>query len=387
MGKAKRWVEKIGKGQKCPSLSARESPESQCPMAESSGGNEHDQGATSLNKSEQVRGQGVAFRNAHCAELSRITITAELSKTTNFGSRFARSQWKKDIYNRCAQSALSQEKETDIVSKVWTVKPGDAWLNTPVNLYPRSERSSFLCKGDVYDYQYLGANALVVDFANRRVGGGCFGEGFVQEEQMVAQSADFAVRLRCHQDVMGRGSACTYQGVHIDIWWNREQAAQKNSLDINAVEDCHSQPLTIIAVDAPVMRGRGSYSKEALEMLAKKTYLVMEVGQCLAAPTILSGLLGGGAFRGNRPLILLLHLLLQPVEGSIDVQFHHPIFWSFSRFTIPQLEQRMLELADDMLLRLSAKGVSTLREALEEIFSWELVTSHDDIDIVGRYAS
>mmetsp|Transcript_120520 Transcript_120520/g.234744 ORF Transcript_120520/g.234744 Transcript_120520/m.234744 type:complete len:187 (+) Transcript_120520:1-561(+) len=186
---------------------------------------------------------------------------------------------------------------------------------------------------------------------------------------------------------MGRGNACTYQGVHIDIWWNREQAAQKNSLDINAVEDCHSQPLTIIAVDAPVMRGRGSYSKEALEMLAKKTYLVMEVGQCLAAPTILSGLLGGGAFRGNRPLILLLHLLLQPVEGSIDVQFHHPIFWSFSRFTIPQLEQRMLELADDMLLRLSAKGVSTLREALEEIFSWELVTSHDDIDIVGRYAS
>ncbi len=55
------------------------------------------------------------------------------------------------------------------------------------------ERRNFFVIRDIYDYRELVANSIVVDFANKNVGGGCFGNGWVQEEQMVAQSTDLQV--------------------------------------------------------------------------------------------------------------------------------------------------------------------------------------------------
>ena len=48
---------------------------------------------------------------------------------------------------------------------------------------------------DVFCYAGKPPTTLVVDYASSTIGGGCFGKGFVQEEQMVAQSTDFVTAL------------------------------------------------------------------------------------------------------------------------------------------------------------------------------------------------
>ena len=58
-----------------------------------------------------------------------------------------------------------------------------------------------------------------------------------------------------------------------------------------------------------------------------KLVLVFAVAAERNSPEIFSGLLGGGAFRNNRPLVLLLHLLLQPIGDRRPITFHHPMFW------------------------------------------------------------
>ena len=166
---------------------------------------------------------------------------------------------------------------------------------------------------------------------------------------MVAQSADFAVRLKAIRESIEEDGACTYEGVHMDIWWSREQAAHKRSVDFNRVEECPSKPFTIIAVDAPRMKRKKEYNDADLKMLAKKIILIYEVARHLKAPDIFSGLLGGGAYRGHRPLTLLLHLVLQPHGCSSHLKFHHPIFEEFSGYAVSQLEQQMLSIADNML--------------------------------------
>ena len=167
----------------------------------------------------------------------------------------------------------------------------------------------------------------------------------------------------------------------MDIWWSREQAAHKRSVDFNLVRECPSKPFTIIAVDAPRMQGKVKYNDADLKMLAKKTILIYEVARHLNAPVIFSGLLGGGAYRGHRPLTLLLHLLLQPHGCSSHLKFHHPIFEAFGDYAVSQLEQTMLSSADKMLEVLRKKNVATLQDALKVIFSWKLCTSNCDRDI------
>merc|ERR1712113_1077649 len=99
------------------------------------------------------------------------------------------------------------------------------------------------------------------------------------------------------------------------------------------------------------------YDKKTLGMLAIKVLLIFEVAEQLDSPYILSGLLGGGAFRNNRPLVLLLHLLLQPACQARPLLFHHPIFWSFGMLGTETLEQLILEEADAMMEALRKQRV------------------------------
>ena len=59
----------------------------------------------------------------------------------------------------------------------------------------------------------------------------------------------------------------SYEGIHFDAWWLRDCAAIKEELDLKNVRPSHSQPLTVLAVDAPVMRGCDTYTKSALHSL------------------------------------------------------------------------------------------------------------------------
>lgn len=295
-----------------------------------------------------------------------------------FGRTLCRSPRRSELYDFVAKVARWQERIPDVVTTEWTL-----WgncLDRPVNLQPRSERPDFTCLADVYSYEGLPENSLVVDFANRHVGGGCFGRGFVQEEQMVMQSTDFAAKLHQRRERIGRNSAISYQGMHIDAWWNRDAAAKKESMSWKDICPCSAPPLTILAVDAPHMRWDG-YTKDSLGWLAKKVLLIFEVAEQLDSPVILSGLLGGGAFRNNRPLVLLLHLLLQPFGSERRLLFHYPVFWSFCGEPIHVLEQSILSWADVYLQELRRREVRTLEEVLRFVLESGLALSHFDRDL------
>eukprot|EP00971_Amphidinium_carterae_P140426 2782598-Amphidinium_carterae.2 len=119
-------------------------------------------------------------------------------------------------------------------------------------------------------------NSLIVDFANRHVGGGCFHSGFVQEEQMVAQSTDLAAYLYNEGPVtLDDRQVFSLQNVYMDAWWTREAAAKKERLLTSDIQDAismpcccriyrltvvkskdmHTGPFTVLAVNAPNIGG------------------------------------------------------------------------------------------------------------------------------------
>ena len=68
---------------------------------------------------------------------------------------------------------------------------------------------------------------------------------------------------------------------------------------------------------------------------------------------ILSGLLGGGAFRGNRPLTVLLHYFLH--DDDTPLLIHTPIFWSFCVAPTHELEDLVCSRADDLMYALTTQ--------------------------------
>jgi len=278
-------------------------------------------------------------------------------------------------------------KVGNVSSTIWKLA-GREWLNRPVNLERRADRKNFECVAEVYDYRNLPEHALIVDFANEHVGGGCFGAGFVQEEQMVLQSTDFATRLHKQREHIDRCGAVTYEGVHLDAWWPRHVAAKRDELSLAEMvplKAAESRPLTILAVDAPYMKNRGAYTADTLKMLARKVMLIFEVSQDMDSPVILTGLLGGGAFRNNRPLVLLLHLLFQKPDVHRPVIFHNPLFWSNCGAFTEDLEEYILTLADRWVEILRARGVQTIEQALHVLLDARLPLSDGDRDLDGSF--
>ena len=261
-----------------------------------------------------------------------------------------------------------------------------------VNLIERIRRPNFRCDKDVYRYDYdhtKWPNTLIVDFANKHVGGGCFGDkGFVQEEQMVAQSTDFAACLYYHRPMLDWYQCVEYQGVHMDAWWPRTAAAKRQELEFSDIRACHPKPLTILAVHAPQLSKRriAHPTLDQIGHLAVQIAFIYGVAQERQSSQVFTGLLGGGAFRNNRPLILLLHMLLQPFEGGPEVVFHHPIFQVHSHdMKDEDLESGVLTAADVMLEKLTdemaLKGQRSLFHALKAVVSWNLDSSHYDADL------
>ena len=172
-----------------------------------------------------------------CPILLRDEITALVTKQ-RFGERLCGQRAKRkqvQVYNKVAAIARprGQEKLTDINSLVWTLEGSHrAWLDLPVNLARRTDRENLCCSSKIYSYYDALAGTLVVDFANRRVGGGCFSGAFVQEEQLVMESADLATRLKTHRQILGWNQAISYEGVYMDAWWPRMQAAKKERIEV-----------------------------------------------------------------------------------------------------------------------------------------------------------
>ena len=296
--------------------------------------------------------------------------------------------YKQKLFSYVASIASKRKdiKHGDIITEIWTVT-GTAWKNQKVNLLPladkgKKEIAAMDCVAEVYDYRNAAANTSAVDFANANVGGGCFGGGMVQEEQMICQSVDLQQRLRKSRPKLYHSQAASFQNVHFDVWWDRDKAALKDYLKTADMENCHSPPVTVIAMDAPQMQSQWNYGVASMQMLVKKVLLIYEVARRQKSPMIYSGLLGGGAFRGNRPLILALHMILQRPDDHADVRFHYPVFDSASKTAKShEMEVAILVMAENIVEVLRRKGMKYLYEAIQELTSMSLPTSHNNKDV------
>ena len=102
--------------------------------------------------------------------------------------------------------------------RVWTSAGlKEKWGCVPTNLCPRKRRG--------YALDGAKEDSLIVDFANKRVGGSCFGERLVQEEQLFLLSNDLAVTIHLQRDTIGPDQAISYEGVYFDATMSRRSAA------------------------------------------------------------------------------------------------------------------------------------------------------------------
>ena len=171
----------------------------------------------------------------------------------------------------------------------------------------------------------------------------------------------------------------------MDLSWSRVAAAREGGPQGGDVWECRSGPLNIITVDAPKMAWGSFYDEEnehSLQTLAKKTLLVFQVARELKLTSVYSGLLGAGPRCGSRPLAMLLHMLLMP--DGVELKLHYPIMWTRSTYGVRRMEERLALIVENMLDELRQKQVSTMGDALREILTWRLATSHFDFDILAE---
>ena len=196
---------------------------------------------------------------------------------------------------------------------------------------------------------------------------------------MVAQSADFAARLYAHRPTLRDSEVVSFAGVHFDAWWDRDVAACKGAMSPYASLARPSPPLVVLAANAPHIRTEW-YVRDDVQLLAAKILLLFYSARAFNCPELCSGLLGGGAFRGNRPLVLLLHMLVKATL-PIPLRFHLTIFHSFSHCTPRVLQLRVRLIAEAMRQYLGHTDVCNLKQVISALSSWSLPSSHNDADL------
>ena len=312
-----------------------------------------------------------------CHILRRQDIDA-LVHVEGFGRLLTDDADRAVLFDTTASYAKRTLKHTDVVSLSWTLEDLH-WTLLPTRRQGPSDHTLLAVVDSVFEYATLPAGSMVVDFANRCVGGGCFSRGFVQEEQMVVQSADFAARLRAHRPILRDNEVISFSGVHFDAWWDRDVAACRGTVSPYASLARASPPLVVLAANAPRIHA-SCYVRDDVQLLAAKILLLFYSARALHCPELCSGLLGGGAFRGNRPLVLLLHMLVKATL-PIPLRFHLTIFRSFSRCPTLALQLRARLIAEAMRRYLGRADVSNLEQVISTVSSWSLPSSHNDADL------
>ena len=192
------------------------------------------------------------------------------------------------------------------------------------------------------------------------------------------QSTDLAVRLQASSPYLDWNEGFTAEGVHFDAEF--PTGSKYNSMSLTDILPAHSQPLTVLAVDAPDMRQHDVYSRHALHMLACKVILIHAVAARLRCPVVLTGLLGVDKLCNNRPLVMLLHLLLEPSGSLQPITFHMPPLPNH-RYSLPLHVNSLLRRVDEYLARLVDAQPRNLYDAFEVILTWRLTSSVQDRDI------
>jgi hypothetical protein len=182
----------------------------------------------------------------------------------------------------------------------------------------------------------------VVDFANKRLGGGWLSYGMVQEEKMFIERFDFGAL--CAKSLltmpgdptvepiasplsMRPDEACILRGApafaHID-WYGR---TPKDGLDrfklLDPSQDQGTEP-TVVAIDA-IRANFQIYTRRQLEMMLRKAYVgfvaAREDPSVGGATTIATGSWGCGVFLNSERVMFVIQTLAANLAG-VDLTYH-----------------------------------------------------------------
>ncbi|MGM0440394.1 MAG: hypothetical protein ACQEP8_04695 [Chlamydiota bacterium] len=193
-----------------------------------------------------------------------------------------------------------------------------------------------------YDYQPdQGKESVWVDFANKYLGGGWRGNGFVQEEIMFAEFPDLAAYGAVHSDLTREGGQNVGQGsptpllikdVHrVQVVDSKELYGRKllgKSSGAEAVKHVTSldvpQAAHILAMAAPYNPAKPK-SADTFYDLFNTAYASFELARentPQGMPVIIhSGKWGAGVF-GNDPTVVCIAQLLAAQHAGVDIKFH-----------------------------------------------------------------
>jgi hypothetical protein len=222
----------------------------------------------------------------------------------------------------------------------------EVFANNPLNM---TTTSAF------YDYESTsGADHYWVDFANAYLGGGCFTDGFVQEEIMVAEMPDFANHIAAHQNPAHPGwceiTTRTHTGPGQVSWvlqadphpyllknvhrvqaiqgvYGREIASKsRDEIREAAAEISPPKSANVLAIAAPHLKDKNhvtQFDKSTLQDIFSNLMAGMSlVNKNGTKPIVLhSGQLGCGAFNNNATAVYVLHCLAAQHLG-IEVKLH-----------------------------------------------------------------
>ena len=194
---------------------------------------------------------------------------------------------------------------------------------------------------------------------------------------------------------MRANEAITYSNVTFDVWWNKSNTLAKEDIDLNMILETTTKPMTIVAVAAPHMgfKPGTTYSRYQLQTMMKKVALIFLVADRRRSTVIMPGLFGGGAYRGNRPLTYVLHMVLHRPSAFKKIvnratekvlQFHYPM----QRVTQASSNDTLIVDKGNELLhavRESKPKPANMQDLFHCLMKMRLRTSQHDADLIAVY--
>ena len=288
---------------------------------------------------------------AHTTRANGNTIKEQVSTLSKLEQRIQTCDSKKQTLFQAAIDAFNKQdrkanpslrhlgNEADSYVLKQNKKPA-YFRDPPVKNSP----TTFTSKDGFYDYrpEEDGEERFWVDFANKRLGGGCFGKGFVQEEIMCVEMPELADlvatgnskrepwRTRSGKEWVLQGSPTPLVIKNVsrvlkikDLYRSHElKKCSYKKLEKSIITLDSSQTVNILAMAAPSLRSKKPKFQLSSEA-AQDLFNTFHAGFTLAKKqtskgkqcTICSGNIGCGAFNNDYRLVYLLQAFAAQQTG------------------------------------------------------------------------
>jgi hypothetical protein len=306
---------------------------------------------------------------------------------------------------KVANRSSQQWTCTPVTLTKWSFKTGPAvnLKHRPV-LVTLDSRSDVIWSADAMPVHEGTPTDMFVDFAGSSLGGGFRGamKTAVQEEQMFMQS----VSLMCLADHVPTtiDSECPHliEGVLFDQYWTTSAALDRDAgrcMRMRTERKTQLEPVStnVLAIRAwsykdlvkairPESAAGLTYSRADILAVLRQIQAMEEIADTRNYKHVFSGLLGAGAFRGNKPLIMALQVMAHPANSGRQLHLCCPVkAYSMPNTTRKMLSEIVRDKASHIIRTVRSAGCSTWDDVVDLLAAWQLPFSQQDADLTHEY--